>query len=152
VPDDSAGDDSSKGGGSSSKGDDGDDSSGSGGGAASGGGGGSGGGGAAASGGGTPYDKEAVDVSLKRAARQVKGHCGTATDEEGKASGPWGQTKASVVLGRNGHVKQVTVPAPYDGKPVGICIVHAFEKIVFPPYAAPSDSVIDWDVELVQPK
>jgi hypothetical protein len=100
----------------------------------------------------TPYDKDAVEVQLKRAARQVKGNCGGATDDDGKATGPWGETKATVVLGRNGHIKQITIPAPYDGKPVGICVVHAFQKIQFPPYAAPSDVTVDWDIQIVQPK
>ncbi|HEV3192768.1 MAG TPA: hypothetical protein VGY54_19810 [Polyangiaceae bacterium] len=98
------------------------------------------------------YDKEAVDAQLKRGARQVKANCGAATDDEGKATGPWGKTKASITLGRNGHVKQVSVPAPYDGKPAGLCVVHAFEKIQFPPYPGESDVVVDWDVELVRPK
>jgi hypothetical protein len=100
----------------------------------------------------TPYDKDAVEAQLKRASRQVKANCGSATDDEGKATGPWGSMKASVVLGRNGHVKQVTIPSQYDGKPVGLCIVHAFEKLVFPPYAGSSDVSIDWDVEVTPPK
>ena len=116
------------------------------------GGGSSGGGGDSAPSGSTPYDKEAVDVQLKRAARQVKANCGAATDDEGKATGPWGSTKATVVLGRNGHVKQVTVPSPYDGKPVGQCVVLAFQKIQFPPYAGSTDVVLDWDIEITQPK
>lgn len=101
---------------------------------------------------GTPYDKDAVEAELKRAARSIKKSCGASTDEDGQATGPWGATKASITLGRNGHVKQVTVPAPYDGKPVGVCVVHAFEKIWFPPYAAPADAVVDWDVDLTKPK
>jgi hypothetical protein len=100
----------------------------------------------------TPYDKDAVEVQLKRAARQVKAACGSATDDNGKASGPWGSAKLSVTLGRNGHVRGITVPSPYDGKPVGECIVHAFEKIQFPPYPGSTDVVVDWDVEIVQPK
>jgi len=99
-----------------------------------------------------PYDKDAVEAELKRAARSVKASCGASTDEDGQATGPWGATRASVTLGRNGHVKKVTVPAPYDGKPVGVCVVHAFEKIWFPPYGASSDSVVEWDVDIVRPK
>jgi len=106
----------------------------------------------ASSSGGTAYDKDAVEAELKRAAREVKASCGSATGDDGQATGPWGETKASVVLGRNGHVKQVTVPDPYNGKPVGVCIQHAFGRIVFPPYAAPSDAVVDWDIDLVPPK
>jgi hypothetical protein len=146
LPDDSSGDDSSSSGSASGGGDD--SSSGSKAPSSSGGG---ASGDTAAADGKTPYDKEAVDVQLKRAARQIKAHCGSATDENGAATGPFGQTKASIVLGRNGHVKQVTIPSPYDGKPVGICAIHAFQKIVFPPYGAPSDSVLDWDIEIVQP-
>jgi hypothetical protein len=100
----------------------------------------------------TPYDKDAVEVELKRGARQVKANCGAATNDDGQASGPWGKTKAAITLGRNGHIKQVTVPAPYDGKPVALCIAHSFDKIQFPPYAGDADVVVDWDVELVRPK
>jgi len=100
----------------------------------------------------TAYDKDAVETVLKRAANQVKNNCGAASDENGKANGPWGQTKASVTLGRNGHVRGVEVPAPYGDKPVGTCIVHAFQNLIFPPYAAPADVTVDWDVELVKPK
>ncbi|MGH7272767.1 MAG: hypothetical protein ACREJ3_20245 [Polyangiaceae bacterium] len=98
------------------------------------------------------YDKDAVAMELKRAARQVRANCGSATDDDGSATGPWGKTIASVTLGRNGHVQKVTVPAPYDGHPVGKCIVDAFDKIWFPPYAGSSDVVVDWDVEVVKPK
>jgi len=140
VPDDSSsGDDSSSSSSGSSKG--GSDSSG---GAAA-------GSDSTASSGGTPYDKDAVEVQLKRAARQVKSACGGATDDSGQATGPFGQTKATVTLGRNGRVKQVTVPSPYDGKPAGICAVHAFQKLIFPPYAGSADATIDWDIEIVQP-
>ncbi len=125
-----------------------DDSSGGGGG----GGGGGGAGGGDSSGGKTDYDRDAVEVQLKRAARQVKGNCGAATDDNGQATGPWGTTKVSVVLGRNGRIKGVTIPSPYDGKPAGLCAVNAFKKIQFPPYAGSSDATVDWDVEIVQPK
>lgn len=97
------------------------------------------------------YDKEATDRELKRSARQVKDHCGAAKDENGKASGPWGKVTLQIVLGHNGHSKTVTVPAPYQGKPVGNCIEKAFTNLVFPPWGG-ADTQIDWEVELVQPK
>jgi hypothetical protein len=124
----------------------------SGGGAASGGGPASSGDSAPSSEGKTPYDKDAVEAQLKRGARSVKASCGASTDDNGDATGPWGKTQAAVTLGRNGHVKQVAVPAPYDGTPAGLCVVHAFDKIQFPPYAASSDITVQWDVELVKPK
>jgi hypothetical protein len=98
------------------------------------------------------YDKDSVEPELKRAARQVKANCGSATDDSGAAPGPWGKTSASVTLGRNGHVKEVTVPSPYDAQPEGVCAVNAFKKIQFPPYASSNDVVVEWDIEFVKPK
>ncbi len=87
---------------------------------------------------------------LTRAARQVKANCGATTDEEGKATGPWGKVTATVTLGHNGHSKGATVPAPFDGKPVGRCVSQAFATIQYPPFAG-DDTTIDWPVEVVQP-
>jgi hypothetical protein len=120
--------------------------------ASAGGGGGGGGGDTSGSSGGGGYDKDAVGAQLRRSAKQIKSNCGSATDDEGKATGPWGSVTASIVLGRNGHIKDVSVPDPYAGKPVGICVVRALQKVVFPPYAGSSDAQITWDFELVKPK
>lgn len=97
------------------------------------------------------YDKEATEVVLKRAARQVKDNCGAAKDESGKANGPWGKATLQVQLGHNGHSKGVTVPSPYQGKASGNCVEKAFSNLTFPPWSG-SDTQVDWDVELVQPK
>lgn len=99
----------------------------------------------------TAYDKDAVEAQLKRGARQVKAGCGGATDDNGEANGPWGKTTANITLGRNGHVKLATVPAPFDGTPVATCVARAFDKITFPPYAASADITIPWEVEIVRP-
>lgn len=96
------------------------------------------------------YDKEATEVVLKRAARQVKANCGSATDEDGKQSGPWGAATMKLVLGRNGHLKEVTVGAPYDGKPTGRCAIQAFSRLTYPPWAG-SDMNVDWPVEIDPP-
>lgn len=99
-----------------------------------------------------PYDKEAVDAVMNRAARQVKDNCGSVTEDDGKRVGPYGTAKLSIRLGRNGHVKDVTVPDPYAGKAVGRCAQQAFERVTFPPYSASSDVTIERDVEIVPPK
>jgi hypothetical protein len=93
-----------------------------------------------------------VEIELKRASRQVKANCGSATDDNGSAPGPWGKTTAAVTLGRNGHIKDVAVPAPYGSAPDGICAINAFKKIQFPPYASSDDVVVQWDIEFVKPK
>jgi hypothetical protein len=96
------------------------------------------------------YDKENTDVVLARAARQVKGNCGSAKDDEGKMIGPWGKVSIKVLLGRNGHTRSVSVPAPFDGKPVGKCIANAFSILQYPPWSG-SDTEVDWDVEVIEP-
>jgi hypothetical protein len=97
------------------------------------------------------YDKEATEVVLKRAARQVKDNCGAAKDEDGKAPGPWGKTTVSINLGHGGRSKGATVPPPYDSKPAGRCILQAFSNLTYPPWRG-ADANVDWEVELVQPK
>jgi hypothetical protein len=96
------------------------------------------------------YDKEATDVVIKRAARQVKENCGAAKDENGKATGPWGKATLQIQLGKNGHSKGVTVPAPYQGKPTGNCVEKAFTNLTFPPWGG-ADTEVSWEVELVNP-
>ncbi len=96
------------------------------------------------------YDKEATEVVIKRAARQVKENCGAAKDENGKATGPWGKATLQIQLGKNGHSKGVTVPAPYQGKPSGNCVEKAFTNLTFPPWGG-ADTDVTWEVELVNP-
>jgi hypothetical protein len=100
---------------------------------------------------GDTYDKEATDVILGRAARQVTANCGFATGEDGKAAGPWGKTNVSITLGHNGHTKSVTIPEPFDGKPTGNCAVKAFGNLTFPPWSGP-DETIEWPVDIPKPK
>ncbi len=97
------------------------------------------------------YDKEATEMVLKRAARQVKDNCGAAKDESGKAVGPWGKATIQVQLGHNGRSKGTTIPSPYQGKPTGNCVEKAFTNLTFPPWQG-QDAEVDWEVELLEPK
>ncbi len=99
---------------------------------------------------GDHYDKEATDIVLARAARQVHDNCGMATNEDGKRAGPWGKTNVTVTLGHNGHGKGATIPDPFAGKPTGNCAVKAFSNLTFPPWSGP-DETIDWAVEIPPP-
>jgi hypothetical protein len=96
------------------------------------------------------YDKEATEIVLARAARQVKANCGFAKDEDGNAKGPWGKTAVTVNLGHNGHIRGATIPAPFDGKPAGKCALQAFSTLTFPPWSGP-DTSVDWPIEIAQP-
>ncbi len=97
------------------------------------------------------YDKEATEIVVKRAARQVKENCGAAKDDTGKAVGPWGKATLQIQLGHNGHSKGLTVPPPFQGKPTGNCIEKAFTNLTFPPWAG-ADTEISWEVELLPEK
>ena len=96
------------------------------------------------------YDKEATEVVIKRAARQVKENCGArrATTARRPARGARPRSRSSSE--KNGHSKGVTVPAPYQGKPVGNCVEKAFTNLTFPPWGG-SDTEVSWEVELVNP-
>jgi hypothetical protein len=96
------------------------------------------------------YDKDATEVVLKRAARQVKEHCGAAKGDDGKASGPWGKGTVQIQLGSGGRSKGVTVPAPYQGKPTGNCVEKAFANLTYPPWGG-ADAEVSWEIELVSP-
>lgn len=92
-----------------------------------------------------------AEIALKRAARQAKANCGAAKDSDGKATGPFGKTTVNIVLGRNGHSKNVTLDSSFDGKPAGRCIIQAFTNLTYAPWAG-ADANTQWEVELVQPK
>jgi hypothetical protein len=100
---------------------------------------------------GDHYDKEATEVVLNRAARQVKDNCGHAKDEDGKSAGPWGKVSVSITLGHNGHTRTVSIPEPFDGKPTGRCAVKAFSNLTFPPWTGP-DETIEWPIDIPHPK
>ena len=100
---------------------------------------------------GNVYDKEHTEIALKRGTRQVKDNCGHAKDTDGKLAGPFGKATIQLTLGHNGHMKDVKVPAPFDGKPTGNCIVQSFDNLIFPPWAG-ADTTIDWEVEVVKPQ
>lgn len=92
-----------------------------------------------------------AEITMKRAARQVKGNCGGAKDADGKATGPFGKTMVTVVLGHNGHSQSATVDSSLADKPAGKCIMQAFSNLTYAPWAG-SDVTVQWEVELVQPK
>ncbi len=117
----------------------------------SGGGSGGGGGGDPTARSGNVYDKDATEIALKRGSRQVKENCGHAKDTDGKLTGPFGKTTIQLTLGHNGHMKDVKVNAPFDGKPTGNCIIQSFDNTIFPPWAG-ADTTIDWEVEVVKPQ
>jgi hypothetical protein len=91
-----------------------------------------------------------VDQKLARAAEQAKGHCGMATEDDGKRHGPWGKVTVTVTIDNNGRSRDTTVPAPFDGTAVGRCIAQAFNGFQYPPFGA-ADQKVDIEVEIAKP-
>jgi hypothetical protein len=100
---------------------------------------------------GPGWDHDLTAAELARAARSVKANCGSATDTEGNAKGPWGKTQVSVRLHHKGHSKEAKAQGEYAGTPVGHCIERAFTDLQFPPWEG-HDVEIQYDIEVVQPK
>jgi hypothetical protein len=100
--------------------------------------------------GGSRYDRATLEVTLARAARQVKSNCGGATDENGVVTGPWGKATFTVKLGHNGHSKGGTIGGGFAGKPPGNCVEKAFTNLIYAPFAG-DDVDVDWPVEIVKP-
>jgi hypothetical protein len=99
---------------------------------------------------GMGWDRDLTAQELARAARSVKANCGSATDDDGNAKGPWGKTQVSVRLHHKGHTKDAKAEGEYAGTPVGHCIERAFSDLHFPPWEG-HDVTIEYDIEVVKP-
>ncbi len=98
-----------------------------------------------------PYDEEHAQRQLKRAGLAA-GTCNAATGADGIARGPWGKSVVKVTIGRNGHALEVVVAPDLEGTPTGQCVKNAFSGLIFLPYAAPSDAMVEWSLELKEPE
>ena len=58
-------------------------------------------------------------------------------------------TKASVTLvfANDGHVKSLSVGAPYDENPVGKCVQRALNAVIVPAYKG-GEHTLDWEIDL----
>jgi hypothetical protein len=97
------------------------------------------------------WDRDLTAAELARAARSVKANCGSATDTDGHATGPWGKTQVTVVLHHRGKTKNAKAQGEYAGTPAGRCIERAFTDLHFPPWQG-HDVTIQYDIEVVHPK
>ncbi len=92
------------------------------------------------------FDRKQVDLELKRATRSAESCPGVVAEEE-KKEHPRGETRVSITFQEDGTVRQVAIPSPFDGTPIGECVVRAYKAVIVPPYTG-GDQIIDWDVSL----
>ncbi len=88
------------------------------------------------------FDKRQSELELKRAQRSAES-CPNAVTEEG----PTGTAKFTLVFGNDGHVKEATISAPFDGTAVGKCALNAMKAVIVPRFEG-SDETVDWEVNI----
>jgi hypothetical protein len=108
------------------------------------------------------WDDKQADLELHRAAHSAE-TCPDSVVEGDKAIDPktgkppkgskaptkGKDTKASVTIlfANDGHVKTLTVGAPYDENPVGKCVQRAINAVIVPAYVGPEHTV-EWEIDL----
>lgn len=93
------------------------------------------------------FDRKQVDLELKRATRSAESCPGVVAEEEKKGEHPRGDTRVSITFKEDGTVGQVVIPSPFDGTPIGECVIRAYKAVIVPPYKG-GDQIVDWDVSL----
>lgn len=88
------------------------------------------------------FDKKQVELELKRAQRSAESCVGVVTEQ-----GPTGTAKVSLTFSNDGHVKDGTISAPFDGTPVGKCALNAMKAVIVPPFDG-SEETVDWEFDL----
>jgi hypothetical protein len=92
------------------------------------------------------FDHKQVDLELKRATRSAESCPGVVAEQETKEH-PRGDTRVSITFQEDGTVRQISIPSPFDGTPIGECVVRAYKAVIVPPYTG-GDQIVDWDVSL----
>ncbi len=99
------------------------------------------------------FDRKQVDMELKRATRSAESCPGVVVEQEKteKKEHPRGDTRVSVTFQEDGTVRQVSIPSPFDGTPLGECVVRAYKAVIVPPYTE-GEQIVDVDVSLKDAK
>lgn len=96
------------------------------------------------------FDKKQTKMELQRATMSAESCPGVVYEQEGKEH-PRGDFKATITFQEDGTVKAITIPSPFDGKPVGDCVIQAYKHVIIPPYVG-GEQIVDWDVSLKDKK
>jgi hypothetical protein len=97
------------------------------------------------------FDQKQTKLELERATISAQSCPGVVAGTETKDH-PRGDTRVTVTFQQDGTVKEVTIPSPFDGTPIGDCVLQAYKKVIVPPYDTGGDQIMDWDVSLKDAK
>ena len=106
------------------------------------------------------WDEKQADLELHRAAHSAE-TCPDSVAESDKDAKPVKgakkapakvkdtKTTASISFQNDGHVKSLTLTAPYDDEnnAVGKCVTRAIKAVIVPAYNGPEHSV-EWEIDL----
>jgi hypothetical protein len=93
------------------------------------------------------FDKKQVKMELQRATRSAESCPGVVAGQEPKDKKPRGDTRVTINFQEDGTVRAVSIPDPFDGTPVGDCVLRAYKAVIVPPYTG-GEQIVDWDVSL----
>jgi cell division protein FtsN len=93
------------------------------------------------------FDRKQTKMELQRATRSAETCPGVVAEQEKKGEHPRGETKVSISFQEDGTVRQVSIPSPFDGTPLGECVIRAYKAVIVPPYVG-GEQIVDWDVSL----
>jgi hypothetical protein len=97
------------------------------------------------------FDEKQMKLEMARATRSAESCPGVVAELE-KKDKPRGDTRVTVTFQEDGTVKTASIPEPFDGTPVGDCVLRAYKAVIVPPFEG-GDQIIDWDLSLKdQPK
>ncbi len=88
------------------------------------------------------FDKHQAELELKRAQRSAESCAGVVTEQ-----GPGGTAKLTLTFDPDGHVKDGSISAPFDGTKIGECALGAMKKVIVPPFDG-GDETLDWEIDL----
>jgi len=92
------------------------------------------------------FDKKQTKLELQRATISAESCPGVVAEQEGKDK-PRGSLRATISFQEDGTVRQVNLPSPFDGTPVGDCVSRAYKAVIIPPYVG-GEQIVDWELEL----
>ena len=90
------------------------------------------------------FDKKQTKMELQRATRSAESCPGSVVEAKEK---PRGDTRVSITFQEDGTVKQVSIPSPFDGTPVGDCVLRAYKSVIVPPFEG-GYQIVDWELSL----
>ncbi|MCA9596034.1 MAG: hypothetical protein KC776_22120 [Myxococcales bacterium] len=88
------------------------------------------------------FDKKQTELELKRAERSGETCPGVVTEE-----GPTGTAHVTLLFANDGHVKDASIAAPFEGTQVGNCVLNAMKAVIVPRFTGPEETV-EWEVHV----